>query len=85
MGSTLTACARCATPGPHRAFHIAAGGSVCVHCRPAGSTTPPRGVLELMSALHDGDWELPSKRRSPTAATPADWWPHTCSGIWNDS
>jgi len=53
----LTECARCATPGPHRAFHIAAGGSVCTHCRPAGSTTPPLGVLELMSALHDGDWE----------------------------
>ena len=53
----LTECARCATPGPHRAFHIAAGGSVCAHCRPAGSTTPPLGVLELMSALHDGDWE----------------------------
>jgi len=53
----LSECARCATPGPHRAFHIAAGGSVCAHCRPAGSTTPPLGVLELMSALHDGDWE----------------------------
>ncbi|UKN42624.1 DNA repair protein RecO [Mycobacterium lepromatosis] len=53
----LNECARCAAPGPHRAFHIAAGGSVCVHCRPAGSITPPLGVLELMSALHDGDWE----------------------------
>ncbi|KLO28555.1 DNA repair protein RecO [Mycolicibacter heraklionensis] len=54
----LTECARCATPGPHRAFHVAAGGSVCGHCRPAGSTTPPMGVLDLMSALHDGDWEV---------------------------
>ncbi len=53
----LTECARCATPGPHRAFHIAAGGSVCAHCRPAGSTTPPPGVLDLMSALRDGDWD----------------------------
>ncbi|MCV7194752.1 DNA repair protein RecO [Mycolicibacterium brumae] len=52
----LTECARCATPGPHRAFHIGAGGSVCVHCRPSGSMTPPQQVLELMSALHDGDW-----------------------------
>ncbi|MGV0601373.1 DNA repair protein RecO C-terminal domain-containing protein, partial [Mycolicibacterium pulveris] len=50
-------CARCATPGPHRAFHVAAGGSVCVHCRPSGSVTPPQGVLDLMVALHDGDWE----------------------------
>lgn len=53
----LTECARCATPGPHRAFHIAAGGSICPHCRPAGATTPPLGVLDLMSALHDGDWQ----------------------------
>ena len=53
----LTGCARCGTPGPHRAFHIAAGGSVCGYCRPAGATTPPLGVLDLMSALHDGDWE----------------------------
>ncbi len=53
----LTECARCAAPGPHRAFHIAAGGSVCAHCRPAGATTPPLGVLDLMSALHDGDWQ----------------------------
>ena len=54
----LTECARCAAPGPHRAFHIAAGGSVCVHCRPSGSTTPPQAVLDLMSALHDGDWDV---------------------------
>jgi DNA repair protein RecO (recombination protein O) len=53
----LTQCARCAAPGPHRAFHVAAGGSVCVHCRPSGSSTPPQPVLELMTALHDGDWE----------------------------
>jgi DNA repair protein RecO (recombination protein O) len=46
-----------AAPGPHRAFHVAAGGSVCVHCRPSGSSTPPQAVLELMAALHDGDWE----------------------------
>src|SRR6476469_8203642 len=52
----LTECARCAAPGPHRAFHVAAGGSVCVHCRPSGSATPPQGVVDLMSALHDGDW-----------------------------
>jgi DNA repair protein RecO (recombination protein O) len=28
-----------------------------MHCRPSGSTTPPQAVLDLMSALHDGDWE----------------------------
>ena len=62
----LTECARCAAPGPHRAFHVAAGGSVCVHCRPAGSSTPPAGVLDLMSALHDGDWDF-------AQATPASY------------
>jgi len=54
----LSECARCAAPGPHRAFHIAAGGSVCIHCRPSGSTTPPQAVLELMSALYAGDWDI---------------------------
>ena len=54
---SLIECARCAAPGPHRAFHIGAGGSVCMHCRPSGSTTPPQPVLDLMAALHDGDWE----------------------------
>lgn len=29
---------------------------MCVHCRPSGSATPPQGVLDLMAALHDGDW-----------------------------
>jgi DNA repair protein RecO (recombination protein O) len=61
----LIECARCATPGPHRAFHVAAGGSVCLHCRPAGSTTPPQGVIDLMTALHDGDWE--HAEASPTS------------------
>jgi DNA repair protein RecO (recombination protein O) len=29
-----------------------------MHCRPSGSVTPPQPVLELMVALHDGDWEF---------------------------
>ncbi|MFE3447207.1 DNA repair protein RecO [Nocardia sp. NPDC059180] len=53
----LDECARCATPGPHRAFHVAAGGAVCVHCRPPGAATPGAGVLDLMIALHRGEWE----------------------------
>jgi DNA repair protein RecO (recombination protein O) len=61
----LTECARCAAPGPHRAFHVAAGGSVCIHCRPAGSTTPPQGVLDLMAALHDGDWDAAQASTPP--------------------
>ncbi|CAM3588489.1 DNA repair protein RecO [Smaragdicoccus niigatensis] len=52
----LDDCARCAAPGPHRAFHVAAGGAVCVHCRPAGAAVPSTGVLDLMDALMRGDW-----------------------------
>ncbi|MGB3772929.1 MAG: DNA repair protein RecO [Rhodococcus sp. (in: high G+C Gram-positive bacteria)] len=52
----LDECAKCAAPGPHRAFHVAAGGAVCTHCRPAGASTPAVGVLDLMSALQSGDW-----------------------------
>ena len=55
---SLIECARCAAPGPHRAFHVAAGGSVCVHCRPSGAVTPAQAVMDLMIALHDGDWEF---------------------------
>ncbi|GED98472.1 DNA repair protein RecO [Gordonia crocea] len=53
----LEVCARCATPGPHRAFHVAAGGAVCVHCRPAGAALPSVGVLDLMDAMFRGQWE----------------------------
>ena len=61
---SLTECAKCAAAGPHRAFHVAAGGSVCVHCRPSGSVTPPQQVIELMAALHDGDWEYAQRSES---------------------
>lgn len=54
---TLDECARCATRGPHRAFHVAAGGAVCIHCRPPGSATPSPGVLDLMDAMFRGQWD----------------------------
>ncbi len=50
-------CARCATPGPHRAFHIGAGGAVCVHCRPAGAATPAPAVFDQLFALRHGRWD----------------------------
>ncbi len=53
----LTECARCGEQGPLRAFHAAAGGAVCVHCRPPGSATPAEGVLDLMLALEKGVWD----------------------------
>jgi DNA repair protein RecO (recombination protein O) len=50
-------CARCGTPGPHSAFHISSGGSVCPACRPAGSLSPAPEVVALLAALLSGDWE----------------------------
>ncbi|TWH15025.1 DNA replication and repair protein RecO [Rhodococcus rhodochrous J45] len=52
----ITHCARCDRPGPHAAFHVAAGGAVCVHCRPPGAATPAPGVLALLDALNHGRW-----------------------------
>ena len=50
-------CARCARPGPHAFFNVAAGGSVCSTCRPGGSVTPARETLDLLAALLTGDWD----------------------------
>ena len=53
----LTECARCAAPGPHRAFSVPAGGAVCPACRPAAAASPPPAALALMVDLLTGDWE----------------------------
>jgi DNA repair protein RecO (recombination protein O) len=52
----LASCAICAAPGPHTAFHVAAGGAVCEACRPVGAARPLRATIELMAALLRGDW-----------------------------
>ena len=55
----LTECARCGTPGPHAAFHIASGGLLCPDCRGAGSVgtvRPAPAAIVLMAALAGGDW-----------------------------
>jgi DNA repair protein RecO (recombination protein O) len=54
----LLECAKCGEPGPHAAFNVPAGGSVCESCRPAGSTRPHRLTVELMAALLGGDWPV---------------------------
>ncbi|NNG37147.1 DNA repair protein RecO [Nakamurella aerolata] len=54
----LTECARCNAPGPHAAFHVAAGGSLCPHCRSAGTARPAPQTVTLMAALADGDWPV---------------------------
>jgi DNA repair protein RecO (recombination protein O) len=51
-------CARCGAPGPHRAFALAAGGSVCPSCRPPGSAAPHPDTLVLLAALLTGDWAV---------------------------
>jgi DNA repair protein RecO (recombination protein O) len=53
----LEECAQCTAPGPHRAFSVPAGGSVCPTCRPAGAASPSPVALTLMVALLTGDWD----------------------------
>ena len=53
----LEDCARCAAPGPHRAFSVPAGGSVCAACRPAGAASPSPVAVRLMQDLLTGDWD----------------------------
>jgi len=69
----LTACAVCGTPGPHRAFSVPAGGSVCPDCRPPGAAHPALATIDLMSALSRGDWAVAD------AADPAS--RRECSGL----
>ncbi len=57
-------CARCAAPGPHRAFSVPAGGAVCASCRPPGSSSPSPVALLLMSDLMSGEWE-PAEASEP--------------------
>jgi DNA repair protein RecO (recombination protein O) len=62
----ITECARCAEPGPHRAFSVAGGGAVCPRCRPPGSVTPARETVVLMDALLHGDWTMADAATTPT-------------------
>ena len=52
----LSDCAGCGAPGPHRAFSIPAGGTVCPVCRPPGAASPSPAALELLSDLLTGEW-----------------------------
>jgi DNA repair protein RecO (recombination protein O) len=52
----LRACAVCGSAGPHGAFSVPAGGSVCADCRPPGAARPAPATLRLMTALASGDW-----------------------------
>jgi DNA repair protein RecO (recombination protein O) len=56
-GLALRECARCGTDGPHAAFSVPAGGSVCPACRPSGAASPSPGVLALLGELQGSDWD----------------------------
>jgi DNA repair protein RecO (recombination protein O) len=51
-------CARCGLPGPHNAFNVSAGGSMCQNCRAPGSVHPAPEVLVLLGALLHGEWDV---------------------------
>jgi DNA repair protein RecO (recombination protein O) len=62
----ITECARCAVPGPHRAFSVAGGGAVCPRCRPPGSVNPAPETFGLLDALLHGDWTTADAAGAPT-------------------
>jgi DNA repair protein RecO (recombination protein O) len=73
---SFTDCARCGEHGPHRAFALAMGGSVCPSCRPPGAAAPHLDTLALLSALLTGDWPAadasdPARRREAAGLTAA--------------
>jgi DNA repair protein RecO (recombination protein O) len=53
----LEDCARCGAPGPHRAFSVPAGGTVCPGCRPSGAASPSPAALTLLVDLLTGEWD----------------------------
>ena len=59
----LDSCATCGAPGPHGFFHPAAGGLVCVRCRPPGAAAISPATGAYLVALLTGDW--PSTREVP--------------------
>jgi DNA repair protein RecO (recombination protein O) len=61
----LKECAVCSAPGPHAAFHIVAGGTVCANCRPPGSARPQPESLRLMSALLSSNWPVADAAPTP--------------------
>jgi DNA repair protein RecO (recombination protein O) len=54
--ASFTDCAVCGTPGPHMAFSLPGGGSLCPRCRVPGCATPRPATLSLLGALQCGDW-----------------------------
>lgn len=55
---SFAGCARCSSPGPHRAFSVQSGGMVCAECRPPGAAAPAPETVALLGALLSGDWPV---------------------------
>ena len=55
---SFDACARCGLPGPHRSFHVSAGGALCNDDRVPGSASPAPETFLLLGALLAGDWTV---------------------------
>ncbi len=53
----LRACAVCGADGPHYAFDVAAGGTVCRSCRKPGAVAARPAVTEHMIFLLAAHWE----------------------------
>lgn len=56
LAPSFADCAKCGAPGPHRAFSVHGGGTVCQACRPPGSANPSPATMALLGALLSGDW-----------------------------
>lgn len=51
------ACASCGAAGPHDAFSVSAGGTVCQLCRPPGAGAPMPETVTLLRSLMAGEWD----------------------------
>ena len=66
---SLDDCARCGSPGPHRAFVAQLGGVVCDACAPAGSARVTPSTLAVLTALLRGDWTIVDDAAEADAAS----------------
>jgi DNA repair protein RecO (recombination protein O) len=62
----LDECAGCGAPGPHRAFSVPAGGTVCPACRPPGAASPSPAALVLLQDLLTGEWVAAARSEDRT-------------------
>ena len=83
---SFDACARCGEMGPHRWFHPAAGGVLCVNDKLPGSASPAPETITLLGALLAGDWATvtasePRHRREATGLVAAYLQWHEARGL----